>query len=138
MRPLVAGADLLIANEEDLQSVLGVAVAGVNVTAGRVDPAAYRAAAEQVARDFGVARVAITLRESTLGQRERLERGALRRGDRSTFHHSQHYVIRVVDRIGGGDSFAAGLLYGLIQDWAARRGAAVRRGGQRAEAHGPG
>jgi 2-dehydro-3-deoxygluconokinase len=120
MRPLVTGSDLLIANEEDLQSVLGIAVAGVNLTAGHVDPAAYRAAAEQVARDFGVARVAITLRES-LSASENGWSAVLFDAASKTFTHSQHYVIRVVDRIGGGDSFAAGLLYGLIQDWAADR-----------------
>jgi len=117
MRPLVTGSDLLIANEEDLQSVLGIAVAGVNLTAGQVDPAAYRAAAEQVARDFGVARVAITLRES-LSASENGWSAVLFDAASKTFTHSQHYVIRVVDRIGGGDSFAAGLLYGLIQNWA--------------------
>ena len=120
MRPLVTGSDLLIANEEDLQSVLGIAVAGVNLTAGQVDPAAYRAAAEQVARDFGVARVAITLRES-LSASENGWSAVLFDAASKTFTHSQHYVIRVVDRIGGGDSFAAGLLYGLIQNWAADR-----------------
>jgi 2-dehydro-3-deoxygluconokinase len=92
----------------------------VNLTAGQVDPAAYRAAAEQVARDFGVARVAITLRES-LSASENGWSAVLFDAASKTFTHNQHYVIRVVDRIGGGDSFAAGLLYGLIQKWAADR-----------------
>ena len=117
MRPLVTGSDLLIANEEDLQSVLGITVAGVNLTAGQVDPAAYRAAAEQVAGDYGIARVAITLRES-LSASENGWSAVLFEAASGTFTQSQHYVIRVVDRIGGGDSFAAGLLYGFIQGWA--------------------
>ena len=116
MRPLVAGSDLLIANEEDLQSVLGIKVAGVDLTAGQVDPIAYRAAAEQVTRDFGIVRVAITLRES-LSASENGWSAVLYDASAGTFTHSQHYVIRVVDRIGGGDSFAAGLLYGFTQGW---------------------
>ncbi|HXT69084.1 MAG TPA: sugar kinase [Vicinamibacterales bacterium] len=117
MRPLVTGADLLIANEEDLQSVLGVEVAGANVTTGELDPAAYRAAAERVAADFKVARVAISLRES-LSASENGWSAVLYDAGTGAFHHSQRYVIRVVDRIGGGDSFAAGLLYGFIQNGA--------------------
>jgi len=117
MRPLVTGADLVIANEEDLQSVLGIAVAGANVTAGDLDPAAYRAAAERVAAEFKVARVAISLRESVSAS-ENGWSAVLYEAASKTFHHSQRYVIRVVDRIGGGDSFAAGLLYGFIQNWA--------------------
>ena len=54
----------MIANEEDLQSVLGIEVAHADVTGGVLDVDGYRAAAERVAREFGVQRVAVTLRES--------------------------------------------------------------------------
>ena len=64
MRPLVKGIDLVIANEEDLQSCLGVRVAGTDVTGGRLDLDSYREAAQLVANEFGVRMVAITLRES--------------------------------------------------------------------------
>ena len=80
MRPLVTGADLLIANEEDLQSVLGIAVAGVNVTAARSSPTAYRTAAEQTARELRCQARGDHAAREPLGQRQRLERGALRRG----------------------------------------------------------
>jgi 2-dehydro-3-deoxygluconokinase len=113
MRPLVAGVDVIIANEEDLQAVLGVHVAGADVTSGRLDLTAYRAAAEQVARDFGVAVVAITLRESTSASDNGWS-GVLWDARARAFHPSQHYDVRLVDRIGGGDSFAAGLIYGLV------------------------
>jgi 2-dehydro-3-deoxygluconokinase len=113
MRPLTKGVDLVIANEEDLQAVLGVHVTGADVTSGRLDLAAYRAAAERVSRDFDVAFVALTLRESHSASDNGWS-GALWDRRSGTFHHSQHYDVRLVDRIGGGDSFAAGLIYGLV------------------------
>jgi len=113
MRPLVAGIDAVIANEEDLQSVLGVRVAGAAVTSGRLDLSGYRAAAEQVAGEFGVGLVAITLRESHSASDNGWSAVLWDSGAR-TFHQSQRYELRVVDRIGGGDSFAAGLIYGLV------------------------
>jgi 2-dehydro-3-deoxygluconokinase len=112
MRPLVAGIDVVIANEEDLQQVLGIHVAAADVTAGRLDLAAYEVAARQVARDFAVRFVAITLRES-LSASDNGWSAVLWDESAQHFHHSQHYALRIVDRIGGGDSFAAGLIYGL-------------------------
>jgi 2-dehydro-3-deoxygluconokinase len=113
MRPLVAGVDAIIANEEDLQSVLGVRVANAEVTAGRLDLDAYRAAAESVAREFNVGLVAITLRESTSAS-DNGWTAALWDRHASLWHVGPRYDIRVVDRIGGGDSFAAGLIFGLV------------------------
>lgn len=116
MRPLVTGADLIVANEEDLQTVLGVTVAGVNVRSGTLDAAPYREAAECVARTFRVSRVAITLRES-LSASDNGWSAVLFDATSSRLYQSQRYAIRVVDRIGAGDSFAAGLIFGLVQEW---------------------
>jgi 2-dehydro-3-deoxygluconokinase len=116
MRPLVGGVDLLIANEEDLQSVLGLIVHGVNVTTGAVDPAAYRDAAAKVAGDLKIARVAVTLRESTSASDNGWS-AVLFDLASGQFHQSRRYAIRVVDRIGSGDAFAAGLIYGFLQGW---------------------
>jgi len=113
MRPLVRGADLVIANEEDLQAVLGVQVGGVDVTSGSLDTAAYRDAARRVAHDFDVKAVAVTLRES-LSASDNGWSAVLWDAATSTFHESQRYSVRLVDRIGGGDSFAAGLIYALV------------------------
>jgi 2-dehydro-3-deoxygluconokinase len=113
MRPLVTGVDVVIANEEDVQSVLGVRVANAEITAGRLDLDAYRAAAESVSRDFNVGMVAITLRESTSASDNGWS-AALWDRQASTWHVGQRYDVRVVDRIGGGDSFAAGLIFGLV------------------------
>ena len=115
MRPLVQGIDVVIANEEDLQSVLGVHVGHTDVTAGALDVSAYETAARQVADAFGVAMVAITQRES-ISASDNGWSALLWDAAAGQFHRSQHYDLRVVDRIGGGDSFAAGLIYGLVTE----------------------
>ena len=113
MRPLVKGIDVVIANEEDLQSVLGVQVAHTDVTRGSLDESAYAAAARQVSDEFGVRMVAITQRES-ISASDNGWSALLWDAAAGQFHRSQRYDLRVVDRIGGGDSFAAGLIYGLV------------------------
>ena len=70
-------------------------------------------AAEQVSRDFQVGMVAITLRESTSASDNGWS-GVLWDASTRTFHRGPHYDVRLVDRIGGGDSFAGGLIYGLL------------------------
>jgi 2-dehydro-3-deoxygluconokinase len=112
MRALMPMVDVVIANEEDLQSVLGIDVAHTDITRGSLDVAAYRAAAERVAAEFGVSLVAVTLRES-LSASENAWSAVLLDAHAGTFYQSQRYIVRLVDRIGGGDSFAAGLIHGL-------------------------
>ena len=113
MRPIAKGADVIIGNEEDLQSVLGIAVAGADVTGGSLDRAAYADAASRVAREYGSSFVAITLRESHSASRNGWS-ALLWDSARGAAVTSQHYDVQLVDRIGGGDSFAAGLIYGLL------------------------
>jgi 2-dehydro-3-deoxygluconokinase len=113
MKPLMKHVDVVIANEEDLQSVLGIAVAGADVTGGTLDVAGYRAAAERVTRDFGPSIVAVTLRESVSASDNGWS-AVLWDGASGTLHQSQRYSVRLVDRIGGGDSFAAGLIYAIV------------------------
>jgi 2-dehydro-3-deoxygluconokinase len=105
--------DLVIANEEDLQAVLGIDVPHSDVTGASLSISGYREAAARVAGEFGVRRVAVTLRESLSASDNAWSAVLLDAGSR-TFHQSQRYTVRLVDRIGGGDSFAAGLIYALI------------------------
>jgi 2-dehydro-3-deoxygluconokinase len=111
MRPIAARADLLIGNEEDCQMALGLGAA-VDVAAGRLDLAAYeRLTAEVLAAFPGVGRVAITLRESLSADWNRFS-AVLR--TKTGFEAGPAYEIRsIVDRIGAGDAFAAGLIHGL-------------------------
>ena len=113
MGPMMRDVDVVIANEEDLQSVLGVHVPGTDVTAGQLNLEGFRQAAEQVTRDFGPSQVAITLRES-LSASDNGWSAVFWDAKQKTLHQSQRYSVRLVDRIGGGDSFAAGLIYGLV------------------------
>jgi 2-dehydro-3-deoxygluconokinase len=111
MRPLMGDVDVVIANEEDLQCVLGIEVEGADVTSGSLDVESYRRAAQRVTKDLGPPVIAITLRES-LSASDNGWSAVL--WDGKTLHQSQRYSVRLVDRIGGGDSFAAGLIYGMI------------------------
>lgn len=113
MRPLVARADVLIANEEDIQASLGLDVRETDVTGGRLDVAGYQAVAEQVADEFGVKQVAITLRESISASQNGWSAVLYDAADHRC-HQSQRYDVTLVDRIGGGDAFAAGLIYALV------------------------
>ena len=113
MRPLASRAHLLVANEEDLQSCLGVEVKGADVASGALEVAGYREAAERVAREFGAELVAITLRESFSASRNGWS-AVLWDGKAAAFHEGPRFDLTLVDRIGGGDSFAAGLVYGLV------------------------
>jgi 2-dehydro-3-deoxygluconokinase len=113
MRPLMGSVDVVIANEEDLQSVLGIDVRGANVTGGELDSRSYREAAERVHKELGPTLVAVTLRES-LSASDNGWSAVLLDAATSRFYESQRYLVRLVDRIGGGDSFAAGLIHGLV------------------------
>ena len=113
MRPLMKWVDVVVANEEDIQSVLGLHVPDTDVTSGQLNLAGYRQVAEQLTKEFGPSVVAITLRES-LSASDNGWSAALWDAKNAAFYHSQHYTVRLVDRIGGGDSFAAGLICGLV------------------------
>lgn len=112
MRPMMSLVDVVIANEEDLQSVLGLQVVGADVTSGHLNVDGYRHAAEQLTREFGPTMVAITLRES-ISASDNGWSAVLWDAKANTMFESQRYDVRLIDRIGGGDSFAAGLIYGL-------------------------
>ena len=113
MRPLMRYVDLVIANEEDIQSVLGLEVPNTDVTSGHLNFEGYRRVAQQVSQELGPSLVAITLRES-LSASDNGWSAALWDDASGQFIRSQRYDVRLVDRVGGGDSFAAGIIYGLM------------------------
>lgn len=113
MRELAGLADLLVGNEEDCQKALGIG-APMDASSGRLDLKAYETLTGEVMDAFpGAGRVAITLRESLSADWNRWS--AVMRS-RTAFFAGPTYEIRtIVDRIGTGDAFAAGLIHGLTK-----------------------
>lgn len=111
MTELVRHVDVGIANEEDCQKSLGIS-ASVDVKAGKLDPARYEALSANVLAQYpDMAMIAITLRESHSADRNGWS-ACLR--DSEAFRLSRRYeIMDIIDRVGGGDSFASGLIYGL-------------------------
>ncbi len=111
---LVQGIDLLIANEEDAEAVFGIRAEGSEVQAGVIDHARYFSVAEQLASRLEARAVAITLRESHSASQNGWSGLLYTNGNA---HLSRRYKIDVVDRIGSGDAFAAGLVMGYLEGW---------------------
>jgi len=111
MKELVKYVDVVIANEEDCQKSLGVTV-DIHVEGGELDRSKYKALSDAVLETYPNMRlISITLRESKNAD---VNGWAACLNDRSNFYESRRYEITdIVDRVGGGDSFAAGLIYGL-------------------------
>jgi 2-dehydro-3-deoxygluconokinase len=93
--------------------VLGLEVPNTDVTSGQLNVEGFRGVAQRLSKEFGPSMVAITLRESVSASDNGWS-AALWDQSSGAFIRSQHYDVRLVDRIGGGDSFAAGLIYGLL------------------------
>lgn len=115
LRPLLKNVHLVIANEEDLQLALGFDVPGVDVGTGRVNAGAYRDVMQRVC-ERGPRLVAVTLRES-ISASDNGWSAILGGQALPEVLESQRYDIRVVDRIGSGDAFAAGLIYATATGW---------------------
>lgn len=124
MAEVLPHVDLVIANEEDCSDVLDIQAESTDVQAGQLDVARYPAVAKQVVQRFpNVTQVAITLRESISASHNNW--GAMlchAASGQTVFSPSQGdryqpYEIRnIVDRVGGGDSFAAGLIFATLHD----------------------
>ncbi len=109
MQPLVQGCDLLIGNPGAVAVMLGIDTAGTRPE----PPEALRATAARLHSELGCRQVALTRRE-VISASEHGWSAALYDGSSGELYMSRRYQIRVVDRVGGGDSFGAGLIYSLL------------------------
>ncbi len=113
MEKLVAHCDIILGNEEDADMVFGIKPEGVDVKSGHVEGAAYESVGKQLMTKFPKAKkVIITLRGSISASHNSWS-GVLWDG-KKLFEAPTYQITHIVDRVGGGDSFMGGLIYGLI------------------------
>ncbi len=117
MGELMPYVDVCIANEEDADKVFGIKAEGTDVDGGKLNHEAYKSVASQLNKRFGCKYVAITLRTSISANDNDW---AAMLYDGSGYHFSKSYAVRIVDRVGGGDSFGGGLIYALSQGYSSQ------------------
>jgi 2-dehydro-3-deoxygluconokinase len=112
MRELVAMSDIAIGNEEDTEKVFGIKAPGTDVLSGKIDPEKYCIVCDKLAAEFPKLKmIAITLRGSLSASRNTWSAVLW---DQGKFMTAPTYNIHfIVDRVGGGDAFVGGLIYGL-------------------------
>lgn len=114
MKSIMRDVDVCIGNEEDAEMMLGLKPDGTDVYQGELNLEGYRSVFKQMREEYGFQYIGCTLRESYSAS----DNGwSVLCYNGEEFCHSSHYDIRLVDRGGGGASFAAGFIYGLLQEW---------------------
>ena len=111
MAELMPYVDVCIANEEDASDVFGIKAENTNIEGGKIDGEGYKEVAKKLKDRFGFSYVAITLR-SSISANDNDWAAMLYDGNDCYF--SRKYHMHIVDRVGGGDSFGAGLIYAML------------------------
>jgi len=111
MTKLCQYVDVCIGNEEDADTTLGFKAAHTDVTKGELNLDGYKDVFRQMKDKFGFKFIASSLRESHSASDNGWSALVY---DGSDFHHTRKYNVRIVDRVGSGDSFASGLIFGLV------------------------
>ena len=111
MTNLCQYVDVCIGNEEDAETTLGFKSKGTDVTKGELNLDGYKDVFQQMKDKFGFKYIASTLRESYSASDNGWSALVY---DGKDFYHSRKYEVRIVDRVGSGDSFASGFIYGLV------------------------
>jgi 2-dehydro-3-deoxygluconokinase len=113
MPALVEGCDIVLGNEEDAAMALGIHPEGVDVTSGHVDAEAYRSVSQQIMAKFPRCKMVITTLRGSLSANHNTWSGVLYDG-KDLYEAPTYQITHIVDRVGGGDSFMGGLIYGLL------------------------
>jgi 2-dehydro-3-deoxygluconokinase len=113
MPALVHGTDIILGNEEDAAMVLGIYPEGVDVTSGHVEAAAYESVSRQIMAQYPRCRKVITTLRGSINANHNSWTGVLWDGSH-LFEAPSYQITHIVDRVGGGDSFMGGLIYGLL------------------------
>jgi 2-dehydro-3-deoxygluconokinase len=114
MPKLVAGTDIVMGNEEDAERCLGIKTENTNITSGKIDADTYRIVSQKIMEQFPrVQKVITTLRESISASHNNWS-GVIWNG-MELLKSKTYQVTHIVDRVGSGDSFMGGLIYGLTQ-----------------------
>jgi 2-dehydro-3-deoxygluconokinase len=111
MEPLMEYVDLCIANEEDAAAVFGISAPGSDISGGKLSREGYAEVSSVLVKRFGFKQVAITLRES-ISATDNNWGGMFYEGGKPYF--SRTYPVHIVDRVGGGDSFSAGVIFAQL------------------------
>ncbi|MFX1304236.1 MAG: PfkB family carbohydrate kinase [Promethearchaeota archaeon] len=113
MPELIKYCEVAIGNEEDADKVLGIKAPKTDITTGKLDPANYKFVVEEIVKQFpNLKKVAITLRGSISASYNTWS-AVLYNGNKM-YVGPQYEITPIVDRVGGGDSFMGGLIYGLL------------------------
>ena len=125
-RRLAPFVDVMLGNEEDFSAALGIQVEGVDEHLSNLDANAYKKMLESAAKEFPARVLAVTLRKATTATRN--DWGAICYAEGSFHEATYRKDLEIFDRVGGGDSFASGLIYGFLAgrdaQWAVECGAA--------------
>ena len=114
MKKIIPNVDYVIGNEEDSSKMLGLTPKNVDVQKGIIDSGSYQQVAEEIVETYDCKGVAFTLRESISASENNWSGVYFKDG---VTYQSKQYRIHLVDRVGGGDSFSAGLIYSLLNDF---------------------
>ena len=114
MAGLMEYVDVAIANEEDCEKVFGIKAENTDITGGKLSKDGYIKVAETLSKKFNIPTVAITLRGSISASDNNWAAMLYQNGE---VFFSKNYLIRIVDRVGGGDSFGGGLIYALREGY---------------------
>jgi 2-dehydro-3-deoxygluconokinase len=125
-RKLAPFVDVMLGNEEDFSAALGYDVPGTDEHLSQLDPEGFKQMIRKVTQDFPFKVVATTLRKATTATRN--DWGAICYAEGQFYEATKRENLEILDRVGGGDSFASGLIFGFLSgkgaQWAVECGAA--------------